>query len=79
MFGAPWTGLITLVFLLAVLVLMAMDYPVGTYTIASIALIVPLLIAGWFMGRGNIRSIAAARVEAARETSTPPLRGTPNA
>jgi L-asparagine permease len=41
---------------------MAMDYPVGTYTIGSIALIVPLLVLGWFLARGNIRAIAAERV-----------------
>jgi L-asparagine permease len=62
LFGAPWTGILTLVFLAAVLVLMAMDYPVGTYTIGSIALIIPLLILGWFLARGNIRAIAAGRV-----------------
>ncbi|GAA3311213.1 amino acid permease [Arthrobacter ramosus] len=61
LFGAPWTGILTLVFLAAVLVLMAMDYPVGTYTIGSIALIIPLLVLGWFLARGNIRDVAARR------------------
>ena len=34
--------------LLGVLVLIALDYPVGTYTVGSTAIIVPLLIIGWF-------------------------------
>lgn len=68
MFGAPWTGLITLMFLVAVLALMAMDYPVGTYTIASIALIVPLLVLGWFLARGNIRAIAEEKATAGSGT-----------
>jgi L-asparagine permease len=61
MFGAPYTGYLTLVFLLAVVVLMAFDTPVGTWTVASIALIVPLLVAGWYSSRGRIRAIAATR------------------
>ena len=61
MFGAPYTGYLTLAFLLAVVVLMAFDTPVGTWTVASIAIIVPLLVAGWYLSRGRIRAIAAER------------------
>ena len=61
MFGAPYTGYLTLLFLVAVVVLMAFDYPVGTWTVASIAIIVPLLIAGWYLSRGRIRAIATER------------------
>lgn len=45
--GAPVTSWLTLLFLLGVLVLMAFDYPNGTWTIASIPLVALLLVAGW--------------------------------
>ncbi|MDR6174088.1 L-asparagine permease [Nocardioides zeae] len=61
MFGAPWTGLLTLVFLLAVVVLMAFDDPIGTWTVASIGLIGPALVVGWFGCRGRIAALAAER------------------
>jgi len=61
MFGAPYTGILTLAFLLAVLALMAFDYPVGTWTIASLALIAPVLVAGWYLLRGRIHRLAAER------------------
>ena len=43
---SPWSGYAVLVFLLLVLVLMALDYPTGTYTIASLVIIVPALVGG---------------------------------
>jgi L-asparagine permease len=61
MFGAPYTGIATLGFLLAVLILMAFDKPVGTWTIASILFIAPLLVAGWFLCRNRIRALADER------------------
>lgn len=60
MFGAPWTGVLTLIFLFGVLVLMALDYPVGTFTIGSLVIIVPALVAGWYLLRDRIHSIAAS-------------------
>lgn len=63
MFGAPYTGYLTLAFLAAVVLLMAFDTPVGTWTVASIAIIVPLLVAGWYLSRGRIREIAAEHDE----------------
>ncbi|WP_136684050.1 amino acid permease [Falsirhodobacter xinxiangensis] len=59
MFGAPFTGVLTLAFLLGVIVLMAFDWPIGTWTVASLLVIVPALIVGWFMARGRIARIAA--------------------
>ncbi|CAH0180209.1 amino acid permease [Rhodococcoides fascians] len=59
LFGAPYTGYATLGFLACVLVLMAFDKPVGTWTVASILLIAPMLIAGWYMCRNRIREVAA--------------------
>ena len=61
MIGAPHTGYLTLAFLLAVIVLMAFDSPVGTWTVASIIVIVPALMLGWYASRGRIADIAAAR------------------
>jgi L-asparagine permease len=54
--GAPFTSWLTLLFLLSVLVLMAFDYPNGTYTIGSIPLIA-VLVAGWFGVRKRVHAI----------------------
>jgi L-asparagine permease len=59
--GAPFTGYLTLCFLAAVLVLMALDFPVGSATIASLIIIVPALIAGWYVMRRRIRALAIER------------------
>ncbi|MEV0947464.1 amino acid permease [Rhodococcus sp. NPDC049939] len=61
MFGAPYTGLLTLVFLVGVIILMALDRPVGTWTVGSIAIIAPLLVIGWFGARKRIHELAAER------------------
>ncbi|ATL68512.1 amino acid permease [Nocardia terpenica] len=61
MFGAPYTGLITLAFLFGVLVLTAFDYPVGTWTVASLVVIVPALVLGWYAARNRVLSIARER------------------
>ncbi|WP_018135569.1 amino acid permease [Acaricomes phytoseiuli] len=61
LFGAPYTEYLTMLFLILVVVMMAFDYPVGSYTVASLTLIVPLLIIGWFLCRKRIRQIAAER------------------
>ncbi len=60
MFGAPYTGILTLVFLFAVLVLMALDYPAGTWTVGSLIIIAPALVAGWYMLRHRIHELAKA-------------------
>jgi L-asparagine permease len=60
--GSPWTGYLTLLFLLGVLVLMAFDYPVGTFTIASLVVIVPALVVGWFAVRKRVEDAAAERM-----------------
>ncbi|HEA0268870.1 TPA: amino acid permease, partial [Salmonella enterica] len=52
-----FTSWLTLLFLLSVLVLMAFDYPNGTYTIASLPLIAILLVAGWFGVRRRVAEI----------------------
>ncbi|MEU6583819.1 amino acid permease [Nocardia sp. NPDC046763] len=61
MFGAPYTGIATLVFLFAVLVLMAFDRPVGTWTVASLVIIVPALAIGWKFASPRVLAIATLR------------------
>ena len=46
--GAPFTSWLTLAFLLAVVIMMAFDYPNGTWTIATIPVLAVLLTLGWF-------------------------------
>lgn len=55
---APFTSWLTLLFLASVLVLMAFDYPNGTYTIAAIPLIALVLVVGWFGVRKRAYAIA---------------------
>jgi L-asparagine permease len=51
--GAPVMGWVTLVFLAGVIVLMALDYPVGTYTITvGIPIVALLLGIGWTVLKG---------------------------
>ena len=58
----PVSGWVTLGFLALVLVMMAFDNPVGTWTIASLVIIIPLIIGGWYLCRGRINEIAEARL-----------------
>jgi L-asparagine permease len=62
MWGAPYTGYLTLLFLAAVLVLMACDPPIGTWTVATLAVIVPALVVGWYAVRSRVLAIATERV-----------------
>ncbi|GAA4265275.1 amino acid permease [Frondihabitans peucedani] len=59
--GAPYTSWLTLAFLVAVLVLMAIDWPIGSITVASLVIIIPLLVLGWFLQRDRILQIASIR------------------
>ncbi|MGA5454549.1 hypothetical protein ACPCVO_49135 [Streptomyces umbrinus] len=54
LFGAPYTSYLTLAFLAAVLVLIGLDYPVGTYTMFSLLLVIPALVGGRFLCRDRI-------------------------
>lgn len=62
MWGAPYTGYLTLAFLFAVLVLMAFNRPIGTWTVASLVIVIPALIGGWFLVRARVLEIARDRV-----------------
>lgn len=38
---------------------MSLDYPIGSFTVGSLIVIVPALIGGWFLMRDRIRMLAA--------------------
>jgi L-asparagine permease len=59
--GAPVTSYLALAFLLAVLVIIGLQYPTGTFTVGTIVIIVPALILGWYAVRGRVREIARQR------------------
>jgi L-asparagine permease len=59
--GAPYTGYLTLVFLLFVVVMIAVDYPFGTYTVGASLLLIPILVGGWFAVRTRVLELAAER------------------
>jgi L-asparagine permease len=56
---APYSGYATLVFLVAVLVLMALDPEKGPWVIAALVAAVPALIGGWFLIRERVSSTTA--------------------
>jgi L-asparagine permease len=58
----PYSGYATLAFLVGVLVLMAFDAPIGTWTIGTIVVLVPMLIGGWYLVRGRVLSVARERM-----------------
>ena len=58
---APYSGYLTLAFLAAVLVMMAFDKETGTWTIATVVVVIPLLTAGWFLVRNRVAAVAAQR------------------
>jgi len=58
----PYSGYLTLAFLVAVLVLMACDAPVGTWTVGTLVVLIPMLIGGWYLVRGRVRAVAHERL-----------------
>ncbi|BBX32115.1 L-asparagine permease [Mycolicibacterium mageritense DSM 44476 = CIP 104973] len=58
----PYSGYATLLFLFAVLVLMAFDAPIGTWTIGTLVVLVPALIGGWYLVRGRVMEAARERM-----------------
>lgn len=59
--GGIATGWVVLAFLFGVLVLMAFDNPIGTWTIASLVLLIPVMIWGWYACRSRVAQLAALR------------------
>ncbi|HYR13927.1 MAG TPA: amino acid permease [Mycobacterium sp.] len=58
----PYSGYLTLVFLAGVLVLMAFDAPIGTWTIGTLVVVIPALIGGWYLVRGRVTAAAQERI-----------------
>lgn len=56
---APYSGYLTLLFLAGVLVMMAFDKQTGTWTIATVVVMVPALSAGWFLVRNRVSAVAS--------------------
>ena len=48
-------------FLFGVVVLMALDPPIGTWTVATLVVIIPALIIGWYAVRGRVLAMAQER------------------
>lgn len=63
---APFTNILTFAFLFGVVLLMAFDYPVGTYTLGSAFILIPILVIGWFVVRKRVRAIAEENAAAGR-------------
>nr|WP_240897474.1 amino acid permease [Kineococcus vitellinus] len=61
LFGAPYTGYAVLVFLVAVLAIMAYDES-SRPTVYALGVIVPLLVVGWFAVRGRVLAAAEERM-----------------
>jgi len=55
---APWTSIVTIVFLLAVLAMMCQQQ---IWNLIAILLMVPALVIGWFCVRDKVRRLAAER------------------
>jgi L-asparagine permease len=56
--GAPYTGYVTLVFLVAVFIMVLVDSP---WTLLATAVACVLMVLGWYASRERIHEIAAAR------------------
>jgi L-asparagine permease len=54
----PYSGYLTLLFLVCVVVLMAFDKPVGIYTVGSLVVLIPALFVGWFAVRKRVAATA---------------------
>ncbi|RQR85264.1 amino acid permease [Burkholderia sp. Bp9012] len=55
---APYSGYTTLAFFAFILVLIGFDYPVGTFTIASVPFYGAALVVGWYLVRKRVKAIA---------------------
>jgi L-asparagine permease len=41
---------------------MAFNYPIGTWTVASLVVLVPALVVGWYLVRDRVLQIAQERM-----------------
>lgn len=63
MMFAPYSGYATLAFFVLVFILIAFDYPVGTYSAASVPVYAAVLVGGWYMVRRRVYGIAAGNLK----------------
>lgn len=59
--GGKFSDWAVIVFIALVLVLIAYDYPVGTWTLISLLVVIPILWGGWFLVRKRVYEVAAVR------------------
>lgn len=57
----PLSNIIILLFIGAVIILMAFDYPIGTWTLVASLAFWPLLALGWYVNKPRIMAAIAAR------------------
>ncbi len=55
---SPYSGYATLVFLVAVLILMYFDKVQGPWMVGAIVVGIPALIGGWYLVRGRVTAAA---------------------
>jgi L-asparagine permease len=70
---APYSGYLTLVFLLGVLILMYFDKVQGPWMIGATVIGVPALIGGWFLVRNRVSAAAQDPVLPPAPITDPPV------
>ena len=58
---APFTNYLVIAFLVATIILMAFDYPVGTWTLITSFLFWPTLTIGWYLVKDRVAQVARDR------------------
>jgi L-asparagine permease len=70
---APYSGYLTLIFLIGVVVLMLFDKVQGPWLLGAMIIGIPALIGGWFIVRHRVRAAAESAAEPASPVTEPPL------
>ena len=65
----PLSNIIILLFIGAVIILMAFDYPIGTWTLVASLAFWPLLALGWYVNKPHIMAAIATR----QQRKEPPI------
>jgi L-asparagine permease len=70
---SPYSGYLTLVFLISVVVLMFFDKVQGPYLLGTTIIGIPALIGGWFLVRHRVRAIAEETASEPAPSTDPPV------
>jgi L-asparagine permease len=70
---APYSGYLTLIFLIGVVVLMLFDKVQGPWLLGAMIIGIPALIGGWFIVRHRVRAAAESAAEPVSPVTEPPL------